>query len=75
MTKDALWIIASEDIFTAPSAAEYLGITRSAIWHAVKNGKLRCTARDKLFTRIELDEYRETTKLGRPFGSTKKRGD
>lgn len=71
MTKDELWKIASEDIFSAPAAAEYLGVTRSAVWHAVKHGKLRCTERDKLFTKIELDEYRHNTKLGRPFGSTK----
>lgn len=57
------WV--TENVLTAPEAGEYLGITRSGVWKAVRSGTLPCI-REKLFLKSDLDQYASTVKTGRP---------
>lgn len=51
------------DVFTVSQAADYLGISKDGIkYHLYKSGLLvgKTVGRDILFTREELDHFKET---------------
>ncbi len=68
--EDRMPITPDDTLFTAAEAAEMLGITRSALSHALKRGAIRAVevhAHAKFFTRAEIERYRAEN-LGRQFG-------
>src|SRR5689334_3837098 len=68
--EDTMPITPDETLYTFAEAAEMLGITPSALRHAVKNGTLtpvRIAARVNALTLAEIERYR-SEHLGRVFG-------
>lgn len=70
MDDDSFFKLVQDNVFSASSAAKYLGISRAGLSKAILLGRLRCTD-DRLFIRADLDRYKETAKVGRPVGTTK----
>ena len=60
--KQRAWI--AENVFTAPQAAEYLGITRSALHQAVSYGRVEII-KDRFFWKADLDELKPLLKANR----------
>jgi hypothetical protein len=63
-------ITPDDTLYTAAEAAAMLGITRSALSHALKRGAIRAVevhAHAKFFTLAEIERYRAEN-LGRHFG-------
>lgn len=58
--------IVEDEVFTAPEAAEYLGISAQDLSKEIKGGLIPCI-RDRLFLKEDLDEYDLRVRGGSPF--------
>lgn len=63
------------ELMSPHQAAEALGVTPSAVFHALRRGRLRAMhfGEVKLIPRTELERYKATRKVGRPVGWTKRK--
>lgn len=66
-----------QDLLTVTQAAEYLGMTRQAVHLLTKQGYGHRYGSVWMFTRQELDVYRDKPRLhgGRPAGSKTEPGE
>jgi excisionase family DNA binding protein len=61
-------------LLSISQAAKALDISNSAITHAIQRGKLQCVRFDTvtLITRVAIEQYIKTRRVGRPIGWRKK---